>query len=552
MVKFKFFIILALVLIAVSLSAQNKYAVHYKFKPQESYTLGNPIEFLTEKSIQRRANQAIVIDSLDLPVSDKYISIIRDNVENVIYNSNWMNASLVEATEEQVALIENFDFVEKVILVYISKSAGGRFLKKVKNSNLNSVNIKVGFKKSQVEDYEFQNSLLGIQEMHKEGFKGEEITIAVFDAGFPGVDQVEGFLHLRTRNKIIATKDFVDLSNPNVYSKNQHGTNVLSLIAANSPDLLVAGAPDANYILCITEDVFSEFRIEEYNWVRAAEYADSLGVDIINSSLGYLEFDDPDMDYTLEDLNGTTATISQGAEIAANKGILIVTSAGNYGGRGTSSITAPADADGILSIGSVGGDNTDLNRSVFSSQGPTADGRIKPDLSAFGQLAYLIRSNGVVNRGSGTSFSAPQIAALAAGLWQAKPELTKDELIELLKLSGTQSGDPDNLLGYGIPNFSRAYFGKILNVENPKNEHFSWKIYPNPNDGKFLFVDFGQERRAKIRVYQTTGTLIFEQDLERFSSKIAFEVETSRLKSGLYIVEIQSGREIRRTKLIKK
>ncbi|AFL85198.1 subtilisin-like serine protease [Belliella baltica DSM 15883] len=547
--RFKFFAVFGFVFFVGFASAQNKYAVHYKYKPQENFSLESPTEFLTEKSIQRRASQGIALDSLDLPVSEKYISIIKENVQNVIYNSNWMNASLVEATEEQLATIGNLDFVEKVVLVYVSQSAGGRFLRKIKKSNLNSINFKFGFRKSQVEDYEFQNSLLGIPEMHEEGFKGEGVTIAVFDAGFPGVDQVEGFSHLIARNQIIGTKDFVDLSNPNVYSKNQHGTNVLSLIAANSPELLVSGAPDANYILCITEDVFSEFRIEEYNWVRAAEYADSLGVDIINSSLGYLDFDDPNMDYTFEDLDGTTAIISQGADIAGKKGILIVTSAGNYGPR-PFSITAPADANGILAIGGVDRESKWWSR---SSQGPTSDERIKPELSTLGTGVTLITQTGSLNNnGSGTSFSAPQIAALAAGLWQAKPELTKDELIELLKQSGSQSEDPDNLLGYGIPNFSRAYFGEVLNVENPQSENFSWRIYPNPNDGRILYADFGQELLGKIRVYQSNGNLIFEQDLTRPSNNIAFEVDISQLKSGLYIVEMQSGREIRRTKLIKR
>jgi subtilisin family serine protease len=351
-------------------------------------------------------------------------------------------------------------------------------------------------------------------------------------------------------NRIIGKKDFVDLGNANVFSKNQHGTKVLSVIASNKPGELVAGAFGSNYILCITEDTGSEYRIEEYNWVKAASFADSLGVDIINSSLGYLDFDDSNMDYSAEDLDGQTAVVTLGANIAAQKGILVVTSAGNYGSLGKSSLTAPADGKGILAIGATTSSSV---RASFSSQGPTSDGRIKPDLSTLGQGVYIYRRPNIeVSQANGTSFSAPQIAALAAGLWQAKPELTKDELIELLKMSGTQSGEPDNLLGYGIPNFSRAYFGEVLNVESPQNENFYWRIYPNPNDGRILYADFGQELLAKIRVYQTDGTLIFEQDLERFTNKIAFEVEITRLKSGLYILEIQSGREIRRTKLIKR
>ncbi|GAB2634249.1 S8 family peptidase [Belliella aquatica] len=548
--RFKFFAVFGFVFFVGFASAQNKYAVHYKYKPQENFSLENSNEFLTEKSIQRRANQGIALDSLDLPVSEKYIAEISALTESVLYHVNWLNASLVIGNEEEILQISNLNFVEKVILVEPNLNNGRKLINKIKKGVDFNVNFFARKNRSANNLYDFQNELLGIPEMHNLGFYGEGITIAVFDAGFPDVEIIPGFSDLVAQNRIVGKKDFVDLDNVNVFSKNQHGTNVLSVIASNKPGELVAGAFGSNYILCITENTGSEFRIEEYNWVKAASYADSLGVDIINSSLGYLDFDDSNMDYSAEDLDGQTAVVTLGATIAAQKGILVVTSAGNYGSLGQSSLTAPADAQGILAIGATTSTSV---RASFSSQGPTSDGRIKPDLSTLGQGVYIYRRPKIeVSQANGTSFSAPQIAALAAGLWQAKPELTKDELIELLKQSGTQSEDPDNLLGYGIPNFSRAYFGEVLNVENPQSENFSWRIYPNPNDGRILYADFGQELQAKIKVYQTNGTLIFEQDLERSSNQIAFEIETSQLKSGLYIVEMQSGREIRRTKLIKR
>jgi len=548
--RFKFFAVLGFVFFMGFASAQNKYAVHYKYKPQENFSLENPNEFLTEKSIQRRAQQGIQLDSLDLPVSEKYIAEITELTENILYHVNWLNASLVNASEEQVLQILKLDFVDKVVLVKPDLTNGRIVINKIKKVSDVDINFFSPKNRTANNLYDFQNELLGIPEMHNLGFYGQGITIAVFDAGFPDIEIIPGFADLVRENRIIGKKDFVDLGNANVFSKNQHGTNVLSVIASNKPGELVAGAFGSNYILCITEDTGSEYRIEEYNWVKAASFADSLGVDIINSSLGYLDFDDSNMDYSAEDLDGQTAVVTLGANIAAQKGILVVTSAGNYGSLGQSSLTAPADGKGILAIGATTSSSV---RASFSSQGPTSDGRIKPDLSTLGQGVYIYRRPNIeVSQANGTSFSAPQIAALAAGLWQAKPELTKDELIELLKMSGTQSGEPDNLLGYGIPNFSRAYFGEVLNVESPQNENFYWRIYPNPNDGRILYADFGQELLAKIRVYQTDGTLIFEQDLERFTNKIAFEVEITLLKSGLYILEIQSGREIRRTKLIKR
>lgn len=550
MERFKFFAVLGFVFFVGLASAQNKYAVHYKFKPQENFSLEDPIQFLTEKSIQRKAIQAIALDSLDLPVSEKYIVEISDLTEKILYHVNWLNTSIVIANEEQILQISNLHFVEKVILVEPNLNNGRKLINKIKKGVDFNVNFFARKNRTSNNVYDFQNELLGIPEMHSLGFHGEGITIAVFDAGFPDVEIIPGFSDLIAQNRIIGKKDFVDLDNTNVFSKNQHGTNVLSVIASNKPGELVAGAFGSNYILCITENTISEYRIEEYNWVKAASFADSLGVDIINSSLGYLDFDDSNMDYSAEDLDGQTAIVTLGAAIAAQKGILVVTSAGNYGSLGQSSLTAPSDAKGILAIGAT---TITSVRASFSSQGPTSDGRIKPDLSTLGQGVYIYRRPNIeVSQANGTSFSAPQIAALAAGLWQAKPELTKDELIDLLKSSGTQSENPDNLLGYGIPNFSRAYFGEVLNVENLQNEHFSWRIYPNPNEGNILYSEFGQELLAKIRVYQTNGTLIFEQDLERFSNRVPFEVEISRLKSGIFVVEMQSRREIRRTKLIKR
>ncbi|MFD2033768.1 S8 family serine peptidase [Belliella marina] len=528
--------------------SQGKYAVHYKFKPQENFSLENAGEFLTTKSIDRRDRQGILLDSLDLPISNRYVEVVLQNCETLLYNSKWMNASVVVANQVQVDAISNLDFVEKVEFVAPVGNPGGRIFRGIKGGNTLNLKFRLKSKKEASEVYDFQNSLLGIQDMHGEGFTGAGILVAVFDAGFLGVDQVEGFRHLFDNNQILATKDLVDMANPNVFTKSQHGTNVLSLIAANSPERLVSGAPDADYILCITEDVPTEYRIEEYNWLRAAEFADSLGVDIINSSLGYLDFDDPTMDYYAENLDGKTALISQAAAISAQKGILVVTSVGNYGGRGESSLTAPADAEGVLSIGSV---DSNSNRSPFSSQGPNALGKVKPELTTFGQSVYMIRSNGVVGTGNGTSFSSPQIAALAAGLWQAKPEWSKDKLIAELLKSGTQANNPDSQLGYGIPNFLRAYYGEVLSVDE-KTENSVWKIYPNPHEGTELFVLFGNSLEANFRLYDVSGTLVSEQGIRRDSNQDPFKVNLPFVGKGLYMVEVQSEAIVKRTKLIKR
>lgn len=541
----KYFLFLSTILVSGSVLGQNRYAVHYKHKPQELYSFTNPHEFLTEKSLERRQRQLIPLDSLDFPVAKKYTDAIESSVDLILYNSHWLNASIVTANPENIPVLESLPFVEKVVFI-----APGNFSKARLGFNPKAgldVNFNIKSKKSAA-PYDFQNQVLGIPQMHEAGFKGKGITIAVFDAGFPGVNQVAALSHLFENNQIVGTRDFVHIGNNDVYSKNQHGTNVLSLIAANDQEFLVSGAPESDFILCITEDVPTEYRIEEYNWVKAAEYADSLGVDIINSSLGYWDFDDPSMDYTINDLDGETAVITIGATVAANKGILVVTSAGNYGSRGESSLTAPADAKGILAIGAV---KSDLTRASFSSKGPTADGRIKPDVSAFGEQVWIIRSNGAATRGNGTSFSAPQVTALAAGLWQGRPEWTKDDLVENLIRSAHQVEAPDNLLGYGIPDFHKAYFGEILDIVTVDREG-QWKVYPNPIEGTDLFISFGSNLKGEFSLIDMQGKIIKRESLKRTDLQIPFEVNLPEIRNGVYFIQMQSGKEVQRTKLMKR
>lgn len=537
-----------LLLLGESVQAQNRYAIHYKFKPQTDFSLTTPEEFLTDASLQRRSRQQINLDSLDLPVSTKYIEIVTPLVNSFLYHSNWLNASVAVADTDAVVALEALDFVEKVVFVAPGFLVQGRIQPTQSHKKFEALPSErpLNARVENTSEFAFQNGLLGIPFMHEEGFKGQGIRIAVFDAGFPGVNTIPALNHLIANNKIIGAKDFVEPWSSNVFRKNQHGSNVLSLIAANDDNILVAGAPEAYYILCITEDVPTEYRIEEYNWVKAAEYADSLGVDIINSSLGYWDFDDPTMDYTFSDLNGETSIITKGATIAGARGILVVTSAGNYGSRGPSSITMPADAKGILAIGSV---VQDLSRSSFSSQGPTADGRIKPDLTTLGSQVWLLRSNGTAGRLKGTSFSSPQIAALAAGIWQAKPELTKDELIDVMLQSATQAENPDNQFGFGIPDFRKAYLGEVLN-SNP--ERMQRKIFPNPLFGDIFFLDFDQHLDVQIQLVDVQGRLVYEGFLSRRDSFEPFVVAVPQLNTGLYIMRALAGGKVYSTKLIKK
>lgn len=543
---------LSFMIFAFAAEAQDRYAVYFKHKPQTSLSLANPQAFLTQKAIQRRTREGIQADSLDLPVASKYLDEVAKTANYILYTSKWMNAAVLVTDALGATTLKSLPFVDKVELVGVGflPKPNARIQYKVYASvtletNYNEPKLNTRELAVANNTYDFQNQLIGIDKMHQEGYTGKGVTVAVFDAGFPGTNTGSPFAHLFTKNQIVGQRDFVRPWNSGVFIDNQHGTNVLSLIAANEPGKLVSGAYDANYILVITEEVATEYRVEEFNWVRGAEYADSLGVDIINSSVGYWDFDDPKMDYTIADLDGKTAIITKGATIAAQKGILIVNSVGNYGSRGVSSLVAPADAKGILSVGSV---NTDLSRSGFSSRGPTGDGRLKPELAAFGASPVLIRSNGTVGASGGTSFSAPQITALAAGLWQARPEWIKDKLIENLLRSATQYKTPDNLLGYGIPKFYEALYGEILSVEE---EDIEWKVYPNPLVTDEISIYFGTGLSSNFELIDMTGKILIQAPLTRANPNSPYRVQLNGVKPGMYLIQMRDGSYIKQIKLVR-
>lgn len=537
------FVLATLIMLPLIATGQDRYVVHYQYKPQSAFSLEAPEEFLSERALERRGREGTQVDSTDLPVSSKYVEKVSGLVEGVHYHSNWLNASVVVATQDQVEELNRLPFVLGTELVgrgFYPLGLGG------KKENLRiPVSLRLKSKKSSA--YEFQNDILGIPEMHEEGYTGAGVMIAVFDAGFANADQISGMKHLFDQDRIVATRDFVLPGSAGVFRSDGHGTASLSVMAAYEPGKLVAGAYEADYILCITEDIQSEYRIEEYNWVRAAEFSDSLGVDIINSSLGYNYFDDAAMNYKAEELDGKTAIITRGAAMAARKGILVVSSAGNEGNGSWKTITAPADADGILAVGSV---NTNLERSSFSSTGPTADGRIKPELVAFGSGVTIWRNVENPGSSSGTSFTSPQISALAAGLWQARPEWTRQELIDRLLASGSLAEDPDSELGYGIPNFMGALYGQLLDLD--PNEMQRSFIYPNPLGGNELFIHYGNEKECNFMMISAIGQIIAEQRLSRASKRNPYLVRLSDTEPGLYFIECREPGDRKRFKLLVK
>jgi subtilisin family serine protease len=528
--------------------AQDRYAVFFKFKPQKEYSLASPSKFLTEKAIQRRVREKFAVDSLDLPVTAAYLQGISAYSQELLYVSKWLNAAVVVTDAAGKKNMEALPFVQKVEWVakgFIAKT-GNRTVPEISKKPTKNQKWAIEESYREAAAYDFQNELLGIPAMHQAGFTGKGITVAVFDSGFPGLEKATPFAHVFTNKRIVGQLNVVRPWIKEVFRDHEHGTQVASLILANQAGTLVAGAHQAQVIFAITEDVATEYPIEELNWVRAAEYADSLGVDIINSSLGYLDFDEPSLTYTTAQLDGKTTYVTRGATLAAKRGILVVNSVGNYGSAGSSSLVAPADAQGILAVGSV---NASSVVSTFSSRGPTADGRIKPELVAFGQSPVLIRGSGQVSAAAGTSFSAPQLTALAAGLWEAKPEWTKDELLTNLIKSGTQYATPDQNLGYGIPNFRSAYYGALLGLNEEIQSGSS--LYPNPLSTESLHIRFGKELRVTLQILDGSGRRAVQQIGERNAIQEPFVFNLSDLPSGIYFLQLLDGKEIAYKKLIK-
>lgn len=442
-------------------------------KAGSPYSLDRPQRWLSNKSVERRRRQGLALDSTDLPVSPMYVNRLRaEKGACVVGQSRWNNTVLVGSTDTTILQrLASQPFVTKAECVWISPDSVERVMKEwTYNSSFNPWDsVKSAYYGNGQEQIEMLNG----HRLHARGYRGHGMTIAVLDGGFLNADRIPALERTRiagTRNLVcpmgaIANKLTVygtaddDAESAALYRSTDHGTKVLSAMAADCPKVLVGTAPDARYWLLRCEDRQTEQPVEEDYWTMAAEFADSAGVDIISSSLGYNEYDGHRGDYRLRDLDGKTALISRTASLLARKGIILINSAGNLGMGPWKKITFPADAEDILTVGAV---NNERKNAPFCGVGPTQDGRVKPDVLALGSPASLISGRGTLIRDMGTSFSTPIVAGLVACLWQSLPNKTALEIIHLVRQTSSQHQEPDNIYGYGIPNFWRAYMiGKI-------------------------------------------------------------------------------------------
>ena len=532
--RYSWAFVLTIFFVGFSWAQTDRYMVFFKDKLNTPYSVDEPAQYLSERAIERRLRQGIAITESDLPVSIDYVSQLTALGVDVYFKTKWMNGVLVQTSAAKIAEVEGLPFVSSTELV-----GPGAVLTQTRTLPVASAFREVN--DSGTLNTNLQLSMLGIDEMHAENFRGEGIVIAVMDGGFLGVNTSEVFEPIFADNRIVGARDFVQNSyDPYQYST--HGTAVLSCIGGLFNETLKSGAPEASFILLVTEEVATEYRIEEYNWLFGAEYADSLGADIINTSLGYTEFDLTAMNYTYDDLDGQTTIVTRASEMAFDKGMLLVTSAGNSGNSRWQFISAPADGENVLAVGAL---TPSLTKASFSSIGPSADERVKPDVVALGQEVVVFSSD-QYHLSSGTSFSAPLVSGLAAGLWQANPDWTNRELLEALRQSGSNFGNPSDTWGYGIPNF-RLEGAEI--VLSSADEITDIQAYPNPiGNGNLTLAIPGTERFQQLRIYDLKGNHLHSQPIAQQGDQ---EIEMKDLPNGLYILTLEGNERSRVIKIIK-
>ena len=553
MIKFYFTASLILVLAFVTEAQHTRHVIELKDKKGTAFTLANPSAYLSAKAIERRTRQKIIIDSTDLPVTAAYLDSIRSVPNVTILNvSKWLNQVAIRTNDPSaLTRIAAFPFVKSSAPIGSTNRASGRSSEKKQLGTKNKKGIS-GKVEALANSLNYGNSLNQVrmhegEYLHNLGFTGEGMTIAVLDAGFFAYKTNPVFDSLRLQNRMLGEWDFV-ANEQSVNEDNAHGMYCLSILAANRPGVMIGTAPHAKYYLYRTEDAATEYPIEEQNWAVAAERADSLGVDMISSSLGYTDFDDHSFDHSHADRNGNTTIITRAADLAAKKGILVMNSAGNSGAQQSDLkyISAPADGDSVFSVGAV-----DINGNIagFSSWGPNGAGKVKPNVVSLGVATTIAAADGSAQSSNGTSFSNPNLAGLVACLWQAYPEFNNMEIIDAVQRSASKYTTPDNRYGYGIPNFRKAaeYLQQIRAGKDYqailKNDWI--KTYPIPFKEQLQIVfKAPASGKASIRLIDAAGRTLEVKTLEVTENNFYSSsfINLSSVGHGVYFVQYADGK----------
>jgi len=534
-------LMLLLILLSLGIQAQEiapgVFWIYFTDKAGSAFQISEPEHFLSERSINRRAMQGLAVDHHDVPVNTAYLQEIEAMGVEIRHVSRWLNGIAMihmnNTTFQQVLELSFTDTVpwepETDDLYFPPKSGEQRFEAPLETAP--------GF------DYGIateQTFLVRTDGLHELGYTGKGVWIGVLDAGFFNMDSLPSFTYLYNEGRILGERNYVNESS--IYDLNSsHGMAVSSIMAGEWDGNLVGTAPHAHYLLCSTENSDQETRIEEIAWTEAAEYADSLGVDVLNTSLGYSDFDGVDYDYSYRDMDGRSTYISRAASLCASRGMILCNSAGNSGDDLWYYITAPADANNILAVGAV--DSTNLLAN-FSSRGPTFDARIKPDVTAMGERTGAQYRDGRLTRGNGTSYASPVMAGSVATLWQAFPDIPASELIHMIRQSGHRSMNPDSHYGFGTPNMLHAYHS--ITRTPAKMILGAIEIWPNPAREQIM-IRIPETGEQQVQLYDLSGRTAYSRNVH-----LPGELELpNSLSEGIYIIEIRTSGNIYRSRLLK-
>lgn len=532
----------------------SKYIIRLKDKAGTPFSIEKPSQFLSGKSIKRRLKQNIPIDFSDLPVNSRYIDSIRLAGNVTILNwSKWLNQVCIQTTDAAaLAKINSFPFVvssNPVMRVQADRTVAETRNKF--NEEFYPVAAVTQSTRTTADYFNYGNSYAQIhihegEYLHNKGFRGEGMLMAMFDAGYRNYLTITAFDSIRNNGQVIETYDFVN----NEFSVNEddaHGMSCFSIIAGNWPGQLVGSCPKAKYFLYRTEDVSSEYPVEEQNWAAAAERADSIGVDVFTTSLGYTTFDNPLFNHTYAEMNGRISIIARANAMAARKGIISVVAAGNDGNNAWHFIGTPADTDSVVTVGAVNGAGVVAG---FSSYGPASDGRVKPTVASLGLGTATAGLNNLPVFGNGTSFACPNLAGLITCLWQAFPEFTNMEIIEAVKKSSNNYTTPNDRIGYGIPNFHKAFddlYQQRIAKANAILGNNNWiKAYPNPFKGNVTVLIMPKySGTATFRLFGLDGKNYFTKQVTTVQGQpqyLSFD-DLQPLSRGIYMLQYRNVTE---------
>ena len=511
----------AFLLLLPALTFAQQYLVYFQDKgPDANARLRAVQHTVSKQAVQRRLLHGQAFDARDLPVHPTYLTAIASHGQTHGV-SRWLNAALISTqTPERLLALPG---VKRVV----------RYQDPGMHTTQTTNTIDHGLA-------DFHINQVGLGYLHDNGNTGAGVPIGVFDSGFITAESNWAFSKIYAQGRVKDTWDYVD-GDTSVYNTGSHGTVVWSVMAADSQGTYYGSAPDADYYLYRTENANGETRQEMWNWVMAAERADSLGLWVINNSLGYNTFDNPDSSYIQAEFDGDRTIITQAADLAASRGILVVTSSGNEGNAPWGTITAPCDGDSVLCVGAL--DEMD-NCADFSGDGPTADGRIKPEVMALGRGTPHVTLQEQIGYANGTSLSAPIISGFAACLWQQYPEATNMEIYEAIRTSGDRLNSPDSCLGYGIPDAETAEqrLQLLLDRDAPMSrETATLKIAGNPVVGDKLkfWIDHTQVNTYQVELLSMDGQQVAV--LNNWPSMVKAQMDISMLSSGTYLLQAVSG-----------